>query len=97
MRLRSMVSGSSLPVAVSITCSVLFFGPAGRGAVSHVLAVIGREPPVERDRAVGRHLVDVHQGAIFAVNAFAHQQHRLVLRAFAPGVEDVGSADLRRR
>ena len=56
------------------------FRAAGRGAVGHILAIVGREPPVERDGAVGGHLVGVHQRAVFSMQTFAHQQHRLVLR-----------------
>ena len=72
------------------------FGAAGRGAVSDVLAIVRREPPVERDGAVGGHLVGVHQPPVFSMQAFAHQQHRLVLGALAPDIKEVRPGDLRR-
>jgi hypothetical protein len=71
-------------------------GAARRGAIGHVLAVVRREPPVESDRAVGGHLVGVHQRPVFSLKTLPHQQDRLVLRAFAPGIKEVGPANLGR-
>ena len=72
------------------------FGAAGRGAVSDVLAIVRREPPVERHGAVGGHLVGIHQRPVFSMQAFPHQQHRLVLGALAPDIKEVRPGELRR-
>src|SRR5215469_1374849 len=70
-------------------------GTAGRRAISYVLSVIRRLPPVERHRAVGGQLVDVDQSPIAALQAFAHQKNRLVLVAIALCVEVILASNLR--
>ena len=56
-------------------------------AVGDQRAVVGREPPVERARAVGAVGVDVDQRLVGAAGAVAHVQHGLVLLAVAARVE----------
>jgi hypothetical protein len=64
-----------------------FFAAVVGHAVGHQRAVIGREPPVERPRAVGAILIHVHQGAIVASRAVTDMKHGLVLLAVAARVK----------
>ena len=96
-RVRSMVSGSSLLRRGLDDVQRAHLGAALGSAVSDVLAVVRRLPPVERDRAVLGKLVGIDQHFVFAVDAFADVEHRLVLLAFAAGVEVVLAANLASR
>src|SRR5712692_7310126 len=58
-----------------------------RQAVSDQLAVPAWIPPVESDRAVFGEQVRIEKNAILALETFAHVRNRLVLFAFALGVE----------
>ena len=90
-----MVSGRTLPVALSTMMERALFRSAGRGSIGDVLAVFGREPPVQRNRAVAGHRVHVNQHAVATVEPFAYIKDRLVLVALAPGVEVILSAHVR--
>ena len=57
------------------------------GPVGDATTVVGREPPVERARAVGALLVHVDERAIGAVKAVAQVEDRLVLRPVAARVK----------
>ncbi len=63
------------------------FRAAFGDAIGYVLSLVRRLPPVERDRAVDRELVDVNQDLVAAADALTNVQHRLVLLAFATRVE----------
>src|SRR6266496_3307821 len=64
-----------------------YLGPAWRSSIGDILAIVRRGPPIERESSVRCEFVHVEQHAIFSADGFANQQHRLVLCAFALGVE----------
>src|SRR5438270_5179611 len=72
------------------------FRATRRSAVSHILAIVRRMPPVQRDGPVRSQLVGIHQDAIFTVYPFSHVKYGLVLHAFTTSIEVVLAADLRR-
>src|SRR5579859_4422852 len=77
--LREQLAGSSFNYTQSAD-----FRSVGRGAVSHVLAVMGREPPIQSDGSVGCKRVYVHQGQVFSLQPLTDIDDRLVLMPFAP-------------
>ena len=70
---------------------------ARRSSVRHILPVLARLKPIERDRAIRRKRVRIHQHAVLAIRRIAHVKHRLVLHALAPRIEIMFPGNHRRR